>query len=820
MSSNGVGTAQGAAPGPQRHRLSRAWLPLGGLLLALSALFLFGGDRSYFYRSFHHDHNSAMNLAQAANLRWPGLRFDEVQRRRNGGLKYMVHNRFPIGGFLLIKLAILPFEGDFAAQILAARALMLTLFCAAAVLAYLSLHRLTGHRAVALGATLLAFSSYSMLYYSDMIWVETTVEVFAMLLAFRGMVVYEQNRRLAPLLATVCVALLLGWRVYAMLAPFLALGLACELRRQWPSAGARGLVATTLRSRYTLVGAVALALGVGILAHNLATEQAVFQARSVADLPSFNSFMRRVGIVDRDQIMGPALLWPNFLTEQLHRLGSMVLPYALPGPYDEFGDLLWASAQRGSLAWLGGVALVLTAGGLALARQRRMLAVLALSGPCWVLPMRFQTAEPVHDYEAVILIGLPLVLFVLAFLAAVRFGRRQGGRVAASLAAVAAAVFALSCWQMGEARRDPVAAKAERALMGEFEAIAALTRGKDVLVAASANAIYRFMQPAPPRLRDAHSWRVTDISGRKMFSFFMSGTNLRYPRSLSDAGAATVPPDFVLAFERVAVPALRTPNHRFAFLYDSVDAMAAIAEARRQDFRTIAASEPVADARWKVYAGRWDGHPELAYLRAPCADDDTAGRFFLHVLPTDPRQVPPRTTLPGGHLKEHVSFSEHGVRFDDKCLMRVRLPAWSAASAYTGRYARAGPLVWQAVFHLDAPGLRADYERVRGETPVAHGRFDVHVAGRRLVYVRAPCGPAEVETAARVFLHFVPRDRDDLPKARRRYGFDNADFELIERGDVVDGRCVASAALPDYPVSLVRTGQTGADDWRVEFAPP
>lgn len=820
MSSNGVGTAQGAAPGPQRHRLSRAWLPLGGLLLALSALFLFGGDRSYFYRSFHHDHNSAMNLAQTANLRWPGVRFDEVQRRRNGSLRHMVHNRFPIGGFLLIKLAILPFEGDFAAQILAARALMLTLFCAAAVLAYLSLHRLTGHRAVALGATLLAFSSYYMLYYSDMIWVETTVEVFAMLLAFHGMVVYEQNRRLAPLLATVCVALLLGWRVYAMLAPFLALGLASELRRRWPSAGVRDLVVTALRSRYTVVGAVALALGVGILAHNLAIERAVFQGHSVADLPSFNSFMRRLGLVDREQIMGPALLWPNFLTEQLHRLGSMVLPYALPGPYDEFGDLLWASAQRGSLAWLGGVALVLTAGGLALARQRRMLAVLALSGPCWALPMRFQTAEPVHDYEAVILVGLPLVFFALVFLSAVRAGGWRGDRLAAGLAAVAAAVFALCCWQMGEARRDTVAAKVERTLMREFEAIAAITRGKDVLVAARANAIHRFMQPAPPRLRDAHSWRVTDISGRKMFSFYMSGAVLRYARSLSDAGAATVPPDFVLAFERVAVPSLRTPDHRFAFLYDSVDALAAIAEARRQDFRTIAASEPVADARWKVYAGRWDGHPELAYLRAPCADDDTAGRFFLHVLPTDPRQVPPRTTLPGGHLKEHISFSEHGVRFDDKCLMRVRLPAWPVASAHTGRYARGGPLVWQAAFHLDAPGLHAAYAQVRGKSPTARGRFDVHLLAERLIYVRAPCRPAEAESTPRVFLHFVPTDRGDLPKARRRHGFANADFEFIERGDVVDGRCVASVPLPDYPLALVRTGQTKGDTWRVEIAPP
>ena len=234
-----------------------AALPLALLVLALSTLFLFGGDREYFYRGGNHDWNSSKVLGRFAggalgdvhdgNHDWNSskvlalvanwsfrhnlVRFFHQSRDADGSLIYgELYNRFPPGGFVLIKLAILPFgDTDFRAQIYTARMLMLLLFCGAAVLAYHSLARITGSRWDALTATLLAFSSFYLLYYADQIFTEVTIDLFAVMLAFHGMVIFVQEGRFRQLLVKSCVALLLGWHGYAFLLPFIVFGLAAEL---------------------------------------------------------------------------------------------------------------------------------------------------------------------------------------------------------------------------------------------------------------------------------------------------------------------------------------------------------------------------------------------------------------------------------------------------------------------------------------------------------------------------------------------------------------------------------------------------------------
>ena len=147
---------------------ARAWLPPALLILALSALFVFGGDRSYFYRSTVHNQNSGKNLALAENLsprhNFRLFRADIIDD--DGSRRYVMYSRFPIGGTALIKLAIAPFDSLFA-KLLAARTLALLMFCGAVVFAYLAIARLTASRWIGLAAALIAFSSYYALYYSD-----------------------------------------------------------------------------------------------------------------------------------------------------------------------------------------------------------------------------------------------------------------------------------------------------------------------------------------------------------------------------------------------------------------------------------------------------------------------------------------------------------------------------------------------------------------------------------------------------------------------------------------------------------------------------
>ena len=213
--------------------LRSAWLPLALLLLALSTVFIFGGDRGYFYRSQQHNGMSSYHLTIAANIS-PEHGFQRFTRRvidDDGVTRYQPYNRFPIGGYLLIKLATLSASNNPSAQITAARILMLLLFAGVAVLAYLSLGRLTSNRWVALTATLLAFSSYYLLHFKDMTANEGMPDLFGVMLTFHGMVVFVQEGRFRQLLVKTCVALLLGWHVLSLLLPFVIIGLVSDLLR-------------------------------------------------------------------------------------------------------------------------------------------------------------------------------------------------------------------------------------------------------------------------------------------------------------------------------------------------------------------------------------------------------------------------------------------------------------------------------------------------------------------------------------------------------------------------------------------------------------
>ena len=49
------------------------------------------------------------------------------------------------------------------------------------------------------------------------------------MLVFHGMAIFVQEGRFRQLLVKSCVALLLGWHVYAFLLPFIIFGMAAEL---------------------------------------------------------------------------------------------------------------------------------------------------------------------------------------------------------------------------------------------------------------------------------------------------------------------------------------------------------------------------------------------------------------------------------------------------------------------------------------------------------------------------------------------------------------------------------------------------------------
>ena len=201
------------------------------LLAALATLFLPNPDRGLFHRNGLHNAMTANYLMVAANLS-PERRFAGVARLtldEHGAPSYTPYNRFPPGGYLLLKLVMSPFLDDLEARIHAARMLMLLFFAGTVILAWLALARLTANPWIALTATFLAFSSYYCMHYSDLVATEAWPDLFGVMLTFHGMVVFVQDGRFRQLLIKACLALLLGWHVLGLLLPFVVLGLAQAL---------------------------------------------------------------------------------------------------------------------------------------------------------------------------------------------------------------------------------------------------------------------------------------------------------------------------------------------------------------------------------------------------------------------------------------------------------------------------------------------------------------------------------------------------------------------------------------------------------------
>ncbi len=775
-------------PDRLKSALRSAWLPLALLLLALSTVFVFGGDRGRFYRGGYHSWMSSLHLTLAVNLS-PAHGFQRFDRRTiddDGVTHYRdVYNRFPIGGYLLMKAAALPVSGNPSAQIMAVRILMLLLFAAAAVLAYLSLSRFTSNRWIALTATLLSFSSLYLLFYNDMTAHEGMPDLFGVLLAFHGMVIFVQEGRFRQLLVKTCIALLVGWHVLALVLPFVIFGLARDLLRARsvaagstpPGMSSRLIASTLLRSRCLLLGAVALGFGLSILAFNFTMEYVALGGETpLTELPSFKSMLKRSGAggIGHAESLG----WRPFLEKQFSKTSRMFIPYALLG--GSYVDATQTQLSNRLAAVLGVALSAACLVGSLFVRPRILFATLASFGFFWALPMRNYTAF--HDFEPIYYIGLPLVFFTIVLLLLRRLTGRDG--VIAAVAVVAAVLFAASSFQMsGIDEYNAEGARVTRAAERDVLAMREATAGGTVVVP-DIGGIRKLLPP------HAVSYYLN--------SAFM---DFGYP---STAGHK-----FLVARRRFATDALLTPQNRHLFLYD----IAGLTAWHRSTYGSVVAAEPLAREDFEVYL--IDG--TVYFLKEPCNRSDLDARFFLHVFPEA------IDDLPDG-LREHkfanfdFAVGNRGLLFDGRCLASVNLPQYDIAGIRTGRI-DGSSTAWTAAHVIQGPKLISQYQTVVSNEPAARSEFDLYIHGGKLYYVKEPC--AAEDTQAGFFLHVVPADLDDILDFRREHGFDNLDFGFDVRGVVFDGKCAAAVSLPQYGIARIVTGQFDGDGriWEVEFAP-
>ena len=768
----------------------RAWLPSLLLTLAMAFVFALNADRAHYYDVLQW--NTAQHLSIAENLS-PERKFRMILRlypADDGTDAYELYSRFPIGSFALIKLVILPFGDDLAAKVFAARMLALAFFAAAAFLSYLAIFRLSSNRWIALTAALAAFSSYYILFYAADVSHEYMMDLFTVMLVFHGMVVFIQERRFRQLLVKTCIALLIGWHVYAFLAPFILLGLAGEFAeavksRRESSFGTRTMLSIPFRSRYVRLAAAALLFGVAMLAFNFISEYDALNGETpFAELPSVQSMVGRLGL-NREFNPDDDREWTNFLPRQFYRVFGASLPYALANwP----GVGLEKPPNRPPL--LLSIAGALTAGaalaGLLFRRSNRLLfATLALSGFFWNLPMRNNTSYFGHQFEAIYYVGIPLTIVTLALLMFNRFGF---SRFLPILAAASLLLFALSSFQM--MAKGPGAERTSarmEAVYSDMANVRKIARGEDVLLL--------------PRRHFA-------LYGREnAMQFLLAGSRISY--------FDEPPPhryDYILIpHYRNEARSLLTPENEILFLYSDDD----LSSLHRSWHDSVASSgEPAAQSVYDLYLV----DDALVYVKEPCSESDVASKFFLHVFPERAGDLP-ADRRENGYENLDFNFFVQGVSLDGLCIARVPLPDRPSAAARTGQFDERGEL-WKSTVLLNPEALRVAYQAAASREQDAQSTFNLYLneTDQTLTYVKEPCEASDVD--APFFLHVRPERPSDLPERRRSIGFDNLDFDFHLRGAVFDGKCAALVSLPEYPIANLRTGQFNEDGelWEAEYS--
>ncbi len=113
-------------------------------------------------------------------------------------------------------------------------------------------------------------------------------------------------------------------------------------------------------------------------------------------------------------------------------------------------------------------------------------------------------------------------------------------------------------------------------------------------------------------------------------------------------------------------------------------------------FQTMDGTKRIIDSAFDVYLD--SVKRQIVYVRQPCADADTAARFFLHVVPVDIGDLPGRRKRSGFDNLD-FGFHRHGDMADGQCTIRRVLPDYPIFAIRTGQYTAEGQL-WKGEYRV------------------------------------------------------------------------------------------------------------------------
>lgn len=764
-------------------------LPLVMLLVGLSTEFLFDNIIGYFRLGTF----SAIPLTVAVNFS-PShhfLGFLSQNFNAEGNIEYQAYNRFPPGGYVLIKLVTLPFGHNLSGGIYVARFLVLLFFVGAAILAYRSLCRLISNRWIALTATLMAFSSTLLLRFNTTLLPEIMIGLFGFALTFHGMVIFTQEGRFRQLVLKACIALLVDWHILALLVAFILLSVAKDITKAYKTEPIRKIIVSMINSRYTILGTIAFGFGILILAHNIGNEYYALNKddhqQALLDLPTIRSALQRTSITGPQ----PEVTYPQLGDLHIHLKGVALatVPFVFAESLFSTLDPGWViNTLKTSTGWdefriVGVFVTVISLIGVFLVRHRLLAATAVFAGFCWTIPLR-QNFEQ-HIFEGVYFIGISLFFYTLIFLIIRKY---LPHRITPFCSVIALLIFIFSSYQMSIERSGEFSIDYEKEIVDDFNIIRQFIDEKTVFL---------------PRYEDLGFFRLNYYNFGSRILFNSYGCDRRLDKV-----------DFIVQTKRDKIPGLLTPNNQRVFLYDQP-----IYE-RRID-KIIEEERPLIQGDFDVYL---TDDRKLIYVSDRCDGDDTKSTFLgvpisVLIYPVDIKNLP---QLGQDHEFNQLNSIDHYIMDTKRNVLIFDLPDYDISSIRTGQYTDEGP-IWSGRFFgpdyvVDADLRRQTDQALTSNEPVLRGHFDLYITDdNRLIYVRYPCFDDDISDD--FFLHIIPVDLKELPEHRREYDFDGLDFVFFDRGFMDGQRCAAVIDLPDYDIASIRTGQftNQGQIWRSEF---
>ena len=779
-------------------------------------MFFFDRDSRFLYRdiwtiSRNENWLSSHHLSMAVNFS-PSHHFLGFISRGfyvDGSIDYLAYNRFPPSVYAIIKLVTLPFGDDLLSRTYAARLLMLAFFIGAAVLAYLSLCRLTGNRWIASASTLIVFSSTQLLRSSDIIDVQIIPDFFGCILTFHGMVVFAQEGRFRQLVIKSCLAVLIGWHVLALLMTFILLGLIKEIVKIFKTKTIHEIFMTVIVSRYLKLGAITIGIGMLILAYNIGNEYYALNVRglrqlALSDLPSIRAISRR-SVIGQEFVV--RLEWIPFLEDQFQRIGNLSIPFALPGPTVSIVDsslsnlnVSWIRSITGQQELYIGIAVVsICVIGVFLIRHRLLAMTAILAGFCWSVPMYGSSAE--HAWEALYYVGIPLFFFVLLLLC---ISKCLSKHLVPLTSIVGLWIFILSGYQISR-NNFPLDnyIDYQKIMVDDFKAIRRFTEGRNI----SVSVVENYEEGA--KIYE----QMIELTGVRFgLHYYLSGRGIVFNNYGCNRGLDKV--DFMIQARRDNTPGLLTPNNQMVFLYDRH-----IYEERID--KIVEEDRPVIQGDFDVYL---TDNRQLIYISNRCDGAETKSLFlgapiFLDVYPVDVGDISD-TSL--GYEFNSFNFIDHYVMDTRRHVVVIDLPEYDIANISTGQYTGNGR-IWGGTFF--GPDYAANVDLIQhvdrvtaSRQPIIRDRFDVYLTDNRsLIYVRKPCYNSDMSSD--FFVHIFPVSIGDIPENRRQHGFDNFDFAFVNHGTKDGQKCAAEIDLPDYDIANLSTGQYTDKNqiWQSEF---